>query len=354
MPKRIPFREIFRYDLWIGALCFLWPLGALAQSAISSMASAPVAVVGGVAISEEELNAEILPQLQQLRSQEYQVKSQALENLINKKLVEAEARSRGITVEELLLQEADSKVSEPTDAEVEALYEGQKDRINRPLEEVKDQIFQALKQNRQQQLRQSFLQSLRERTEVAIHLAAPRIDVSPDPNRMLGPADAPVEIVEFSDFQCPFCQKAYPTVRAVLAKYGDQVNLSYRDFPLSNLHPRAQIAAHASRCAGAQGKFWEYHNGLFELPNQLGDEELALLAATVGADTEEFKACLGSNRFDAAIEQDVEAGQQAGVTGTPAFFINGILVSGAQPITVFEKTIDAELASYRQENAPAN
>jgi protein-disulfide isomerase len=311
-------------------------------------------VVGGQAISEAELFAEIEPQLQQLRNQEYEIKQQALENLISRKLLESEGRVRGIPVAELLRQEVDAKVPEPTEAEVSTFYEAQKDRINRPLEEVKTQIVQLLKQNRQQQYRQAFLKSLRERTEVAVHLAAPRIPVTPDPNRMLGPPDAPVAIVEFSDFQCPYCQKAYSTVQAMLKKYGDRVNLSYRDFPLRSIHPRAEIAAHAARCAGEQGKFWEYHNSLFELPNQLGNEELELHAATVGVDTEEFRTCLDSNRYGEAIERDVQDGMKAGVSGTPAFFINGILLSGSQPASVFEKTIEAELAALGQGNAPAN
>jgi len=354
MPKRIPIREIYRYDLWITAFIFCWTLAASAQSPSPSSSSPPIAVVGDITISEEELTAEIGPQLQQLRNQEYEVKKQALENLISKKLLEAEAQSKGITIEELLGQEVDSEVPEPTDPEVEAFYQGQKDRINRPLEEVQEQIRQLLKQNRQQQLRQEYLRKLRDGQEIAINLIAPRIEVASDPNRMLGPADAPVSIVEFSDFQCPYCQKAYPTVLAVLAKYGDQVNLSYRDFPLRSIHPRAQIAAQASRCAGEQGKFWEYHNSLFELPNQLGDEELALHAATIGVDTEKFEACLDSDRYDDAIEQDLQAGMKAGVTGTPAFFINGILVSGSQPVSVFEKTIDSELAALKQAHAPTN
>lgn len=346
--------NMYRRDHWMIAVACLWSIAAIAQSPPPSNSSEPVAVVGGKPISEEELNAAIEPQLQQLRNQEYEVKKQALDNLINNKLLEAEAQRKGITAEELLKQEVDSKVPDPTDAEVHAFYQGQKDRIKRPLEEVQDQIRQLLKQNRQQQLRQAYLQSLRDQTEVTIHLLAPRIKVSPDPNRIRGPANAPISIVEFSDFQCPFCQKAYPTLQAVLAKYGDKVNFSYRDFPLRNIHPRAQIAARAARCAEEQGKFWAYHNELFEVPNQLGDEELALHAATVGMDTEKFKSCLASDRYDASIEQDVKDGLRAGVTGTPAFFINGIFLSGAQPASQFERTIDTELAALKRESGPAD
>jgi len=339
---------------WVAAIGCWLALAAHAQSTAVSAAAKPVAVVAGKPISEEELNSQIRPQLQQLRNQEYEVKSQALETIISQRLVEAEAEKRGMTAQSLLQQEVDDKIPDPTDPEVEAFYQGQKDRISRPLDEVKDQIRQLLKQNRQQQLRQAFLQGLRDRAEVSIQLIPPRVKVLPDPNRMRGRADAPIGIVEFSDFQCPFCQKAYPTIMAVLAKYGDKVSLSFRDFPLRSIHAQAQTAAHASRCAGEQGKFWEYHDSLFSTPNQLGKEELALHAATVGADTEQFKACLESRRYDASIEQDVQAGMQAGVSGTPAFFINGILVSGSQPASVFERTIESELAAHGQPTASAH
>jgi protein-disulfide isomerase len=311
-----------------------------------------VAVVDGVVISQEELAAEIAPQLQKLRNQEYELKRQAVDNLVLRTLLEAEAGNRGITVEALMEAEVDSKVPEPTEPEIKAFYEGQKERINQPLEEVQDQIREVLRQSRRQQFQQDFLQRLREGAEVAVRLVPPRNDVAADPSRMLGRPDAPVEIVEFSDFQCPFCQQAYPTIMALVKKYEDHVSLSYRDFPLRSMHPRAQIAAHAARCAGEQGKFWEYHNSLFELPNQLGNEELELHAATVGVDTDQFRSCLESGRYDEAIEDDLQAGMQAGISGTPAFFINGILVSGSQSVSVFEQTIETELAAAGQ-NAEA-
>jgi protein-disulfide isomerase len=305
-----------------------------------------------VPISQEELAAEIAPQLQKLRNQEYELKRQAVDNLVLRTLLEAEAGNRGITVEALMEAEVDSKVPEPTEPEIKAFYEGQKERINQPLEEVQDQIREVLRQSRRQQFQQDFLQRLREGAEVAVRLVPPRNDVAADPSRMLGRPDAPVEIVEFSDFQCPFCQQAYPTIMALVKKYEDHVSLSYRDFPLRSMHPRAQIAAHAARCAGEQGKFWEYHNSLFELPNQLGNEELELHAATVGVDTDQFRSCLESGRYDEAIEDDLQAGMQAGISGTPAFFINGILVSGSQSVSVFEQTIETELAAAGQ-NAEA-
>ena len=323
----------------------------LAGSAVAQSSASPeaqpvvVATVGGQAITEEEMVSQIAPQIQQLKNEEFQLKQEALESLINQKVVEAEAHRRGISTAELLEQEVNSKLTGATDAEIEAFYEGQKDRINRPLAEVKDQIRQVLDQTRLQQLRQNFYQSLRQGAQVDVFLSPPRLQVGSDPARMRGDPDAPVTIVEFSDFQCPYCQRAYATMRSLLEKYPEKVRFAHRDFPLSQIHPQAELAAEASRCALEQGKFWEYHDMLFEHPNQLGREFLEQHAAMLALDGQQFQVCLDSGRYKAAIEQDRQEGARAGVSGTPGFFVNGIFVSGAQPLSVFEKIIDSELAA---------
>src|SRR5262249_40324452 len=170
-----------------------------------------------------------------------------------------------------------------------------------------------------------------------------RTDVSSDPARVRGDSTAPVTIIEFSDFQCPFCSKAYPIIKEVLAKYPGKVKLAFRDFPLRQLHPEAQSAAEAARCAGDQGKFWEYHDALFANPEMLNREALVARAQVLKLDVSVFESCLASGRFKAAIEEDIQAGTVARVNGTPAFFVNGIPLSGAQSLAVFEKTINEEL-----------
>jgi protein-disulfide isomerase len=301
--------------------------------------------VGGSPISEAELLGKVAPQLQQLRHQEYQLKEDALESLINEKLVAAEAARRSISPAELLAQEVDSKVRQLTDAELQAVYTEQKSRINRPFEEIKEQLRQVLHDARLQEARKDFYQRLREQAEVTVLLSPPRLDVRPDPSRLRGNPDAPIQMVEFSDFQCPYCLKAYPIAREVLAKYPEQVNLSYRDYPLREMHPEAQLAAEASRCAGEQGKFWEFHDLLFENPSRMNEEAFSEYAALLGTDSERFQACLQSGRFKQSIEEDFQEGMRLGIMGTPAFFINGILVSGAQSVSVFEKLIESELAA---------
>lgn len=157
-------------------------------------------------------------------------------------------------------------------------------------------------------------------------------------------AAAPVTIVEFSDFECPYCKQVVPTLTQLLSRYPEKVKLVFRDFPLDSIHPQARKAAEAARCAEDQGKFWEYHDALFANAPKLGAEELAAYARQVGLDVASFQRCLGSGTHAAAVQKSVDEGIRLGVTGTPAFFINGELLSGAQPLDAFARVIERELA----------
>jgi protein-disulfide isomerase len=169
------------------------------------------------------------------------------------------------------------------------------------------------------------------------------VEVSYDRKRLRGNPAAPVVIVEFSDFQCPFCRRVVPTLRGLLDKYKGQVSLAYLDFPLREIHDQAELAAEASRCAGEQGKFWEFHDLLFGQSSSLARDALVADAQSLGLDRERFGTCLESGKYKAAVEEDFQAGQRAGASGTPAFFINGVPLEGARPAADFEKIIDAEL-----------
>ena len=309
----------------------------------------PVALVGGQTIYEDEL----LPRVQaQLRNQEYELKSSALENLIDQKLLEAVAKKKGVLVGEVLEQEVDAKVPEPTEAELKAAYQTQKNRLNRPFEEVKTQLQQALKQAKLQEARQDYLKHLREQARVSILLRPPKVQVAYDPARLRGNPWAPVIIVEFGDFQCPFCKQAEPTLKDLLAKYKGHVSLAYRDFPLRGIHAQGQLAAEASRCAGEQGKFWEYHDLLFANADKLKRDGLVKYARTLNLDEKQFDSCLSSSKYDAKIEEDLEEGIRAGVVGTPGFFINGTFLSGIQPDAVFDGMVQAELGAPKEKRAP--
>lgn len=322
--------------------CFVVATASFGQSPDASKAKRPVATADGQAIYDEDLAASAQGQLLSLRNQEYEIKRKALDNLIEQKLLEAAAKKQGLTTEKLLAQEIDSKVSDPSDAEIEGYYLAVKDRMNRPLAEVKAQLRASVKQAKTQQVRQEYLKRLRADAKVAVLLSPPRVEVASDPARVRGNAKAPVTIVEFSDYQCPYCRQVEGTLKDVLAKYGDKVTLSYRDFPLTSIHPQAMIAAQASRCALEQGKFWEYHDQLFTSA-KLEKGDLIGYARNLKLDDKQFESCLSSEKYKTDIEKDEQEGRKAGINGTPGFFVNGIALSGAQGQDAFARLIDDEL-----------
>jgi protein-disulfide isomerase len=322
---------------------FIAARSASAQSTAAPLPKQPVASVAGENVYDDELMSSAQGQLLPLRQQEYEIKKRALDNLIEQKLLEKAAKDKGTSTEKLIQQEVEAKVTEPSDAEVEAYYLAQKDRLNRPLDEVKPQLRQSLKQAKTQQLRQEYLKRLRGESNVTVLLTPPKIQVGYDAKRLRGNPKAPVMIVEFSDYQCPYCRQVEPVVKSLLAKYGDKVSLSYRDLPLRQIHPQAQIAAEASRCAEEQGKFWEYHDQLFSA-SKLDHDALVEYARTLKLDDKQFDSCLSAGRYKADIDQDLREGMAAGITGTPGFFINGVALSGSQPEESFAKVIDEELA----------
>jgi len=170
-------------------------------------------------------------------------------------------------------------------------------------------------------------------------------NVSIDDDPMMGPEDAPVTIVEFSDFQCPYCQRsAEEVLPLILEQYPEQVRLVYRDFPLTQIHPQALPAALAAECADDQGKFWEYHDLLFANQSALDDASLEAYAAQIGLDQAVFDQCYTSQEHLDEIRLDYQDGLTYGVSGTPAFFVNGLRIVGAQPFSVFQQAIEQALA----------
>lgn len=164
-----------------------------------------------------------------------------------------------------------------------------------------------------------------------------KVDLGDAPVR--GPADAKVTIVTFSDFQCPFCQRGAATMDEVLKAYPKEVKLVFKNLPLP-FHDKAKPAARAALAAKKQGKFWEMHDLLFKNQQSFSDEGFAKFATDLGLDVEKFKADMASPDLDKAIDADAEQGRQLGVNGTPGFFVNGVLISGAQPLPAFKSVID--------------
>src|SRR5260370_2166052 len=202
-----------------------------------------------------------------------------------------------------------------------------------------------LEQTELPQNRQDYLKRVREHLEMPASLQQAKTEVSFDPARLRRSPHVPVIIIEFSDFQCPLCRKVQPTLKSLLAKYEGRVSLAYRDFPLRGMHGQAELGAESSRCAGEQGKFWEYHDLLFDNPDKLNQNGLLELARNAKLGEKQFDSCLSSGKYRSQVERDLQDGIRAGVMGTPGIFINGILLSGAQPEAAFEQVIESELAS---------
>lgn len=311
----------------------------------SAAGAGPVAMVGGKPIADADLN--IRGELMQLEQQAYDLRMQALEEVIGDRLIEAEAAKRGVSKEELIAAEIQSKVADPTPLEVEGFYEQQKARIRRPLEEVREQVVELMKGLRERDARQQFVAGLRVGSDVKVLIDPPRMsaDLSAAPFR--GPENAPITIVEFSDFQCPFCRRVQPTLDRVQKKYGDKLRWSFKDLPLISIHPEAMKAAEAARCAGDQSKFWEYRAAMFE-SNTIDRALHERTAASIGLDKEKFLACLDSDRHSQAVQNDLREAESLGLNGTPAFLVNGVLLSGAQPFEQFELVIERELEKAAQ------
>jgi protein-disulfide isomerase len=314
-------------------------------------ADEPLAIVDGVVLGSEEVEKSLAGQLSKLEEQIYNLKRQKLDALINEKLLEKEAAKRKLTVPALLDAEVTSKVGLVTEQEIENFYQANKAQLQGEQAQVREQIRAHLQNQKLGTKREEFLKSLRSQAKVVVNLKPPpiqRVEVSIQGAPFKGGEKAPVTIVEFSDFHCPFCKRVVPTLAQLESKYGEKIKLVFRDFPIEGLHPGASKAHEAARCAGEQGKFWPYHDKLFAGPASSTPELFNRFAKEVGLESAAFETCLSSGKHQAAIKKDIEEGQRLGVAGTPAFFINGRLFTGAQPLEAFARVIDEELSRVAQ------
>ena len=311
------------------------------------------ATVGGDEVTRGEVETSAAQALERVQNQRLQCETEAdqqrhqiLENetrkMVRERLLEAEAEERGLTQEELLQAEVQSRVGEVSPEEVDAFYQQNQGQIRAPKEQVAGQIAEYLRQSRASEAYESFMQSLEEEADVSYEVGPYRVEIATEGEPAAGPEDAPVTIVEFSDFECPYCSRVVPTLKRVQEEYGDQVRLVFKQYPLPN-HPQAQKAGEASLCAHDQGKFWELHDAMFADQQNLAPDALVAKAERLGLDVTAFRECLQSGRYAEAVQEDLREGARAGVSGTPAMFVNGRLVSGAVPYEEISRVVDEEL-----------
>ena len=312
-----------------------------------------VAMVGTTPITLEEVDGRALQEPvsafggAKLVQALYMARRATIEEIVANRLMDSEAKARGIDRATLVELEIAAKASAPTDADIAAWYQANPARVNgAALDQVRAPIMSMLMEQRMDIARATLVELLKAKTTVTIALEPPRADVGDGGRPVRGSKNAPIELIEFSDFQCPFCVRANPVVEQVLKTYGDKVRFVYRHFPLAN-HPNARPAAEAAACAEVQGKFWEYHDRLFTNGSKLTDTDLKAHATAIGLDAATFNTCFDNRQQKPGIDKDVADAEKVGVTGTPAFFINGRSLEGAQPFAAFKRVIDEELSAKK-------
>lgn len=316
------------------------------SSGVSSGADSEVmARIGDRELTRAELEEQLAPQLRALELERQQALEQGIERWITEQLLTREMEAGGLTQDELLQREVYSQVPEPTDEEVTAFYEQNSGPTTPPQEQVAERIRQHLRQQAQADRYRQWLAGLREKYDASSLLEPLRFDVSDPQAPARGPVDAPVTLVEFSDFECPYCARLNPVLEQVVETYGDRVRLEFRHYPIRQIHSQAQKAAEAAMCADEQEKFWPMHDAMFADQAGLAVPALKEKAAAIGLDAEAFAACLDSGRHADAVEEDLRAGTEAGVTGTPTLFVNGrSMGGGVVPFERLAQVIEQELA----------
>ncbi len=322
-------------------------LAGMVMAPWNAGADEPLATVGDKTFTRAEIEARVKSKLIEIETQRYDVLREGLDEAVAEELYKREAAARKISVEQLEKDEVEAKVPAPTDAEIQKLYDDNKEELQgQTLEQVKPQIVEYIKDEKSTGRRAAFIQELKVKYKASVKLRAPTVQVATGGRPERGKANAPVTIITFSDYECPFCKRGEDSVQKVVDTYGDKVRVVFRDYPLP-FHPRARPAAEAAACANAQGKFWEYNKKLFANQSALADDNLKTYAKDVGLDTAKFDECFSKKQFSAAIDKDIADGVAVGVNGTPAFFINGRSLSGAQPFEKFKEVIDEELSSAK-------
>jgi protein-disulfide isomerase len=306
-----------------------------------------VATVGTHRITQDEVDHSILQGVSPARL--YDLRKSTLDRMINDYLLNQAAKQAHVTPDAYLKSQIHSK--KITEADAKKYYNDNKDRFGKTsFDEVKIRLILALQQQEDSQQMDQALAKLRDAQKVNIALVAPRVQVASADHPSVGAKDAPITMVEFGDFQCPFCRASENAVKEVRQKYGDKVRLVYMDFPLG-IHAHAMDAANAARCAGEQDKFWQYHDAIFADQSKLAPADLKASAAKLGLDAKKFGACLDKTKYQSQIQQDMAEATKLGVTGTPTFFINGREITGAQPANKFEEIIDDEMAKSEHPGA---
>jgi protein-disulfide isomerase len=316
-------------------------LGAFPISAVGQNDSGVVAEIAGRKVTSEELEHKQAGKLLQAKYKYYLAERDALDQFIDDQLLEMQAQKEGVTLDDLLKRHVAIQVPEPTEDQLRFYYEGVQ--TDESYESARPNILDTVRQLRTKKARNTYVAELRGQYGVVVELNQPSAHVEVGNAPRLGPENAPVQIIEFADYECPYCQKVNEDLARLREQFGSQVSVVYKDFPLP-MHPLAARAAEAAHCAGAQGKFWEFHDSLFQT-KRLQMSDLKQQALALRLDTARFDQCLNGGEQIDPVKIDAQEGKRLGLQGTPSFFINGHFMSGAIGYMKLRETVMQELGA---------
>ncbi|MEO5969255.1 MAG: thioredoxin domain-containing protein [Bdellovibrionia bacterium] len=305
-----------------------------------------VAKIGGEEITEDKLIGDDKMDFFELKKREYELKMDRINKLMVEKLVGGEAKKSNMSLDDFITKKVTAGEVKISDKDFKQFVIDRHIPESQMNPQIKERIMSYLQTIKKQGMLNDYVAKLTKSNPVELYFNKPKmqVEVLPGTGPSFGKADATVNVVEFSDFQCPFCSRAAETVDLLKKKYGGKIKLTFRQFPLP-MHKDARPASEASMCVNDQSadKFWKFHDLAFKNQDKLDKASLEKYAKDSGADVKKFNECLDGKKFADAVQKDVEYGEKIGVKSTPTFFVNGQLVSGAVPIESFSEIIDEEL-----------
>jgi protein-disulfide isomerase len=301
-----------------------------------------VAEVDGLKITLAEFEQKRPDALFQARVAFYEAEKKAVDEFIDSYLLERRAQKENLTVTQLLERHVNNAIAkDPDDAALRVYYEGID--TNEPFEAVRGRIIEILRQRRIAKAKSAYLASLRNEAKVTLSVLPPRAQVSLSASNVRGATGAALTLIEFADYECPYCQQMQPAISKLESEYKDKLAFAYKDVPLP-MHSHAQKAAEAAHCAGVQNKYWEYHDVLLAT-KALEVPQLKSAAAGLSLDTKAFDKCLDSGEQAETVRASTEEAQKLGIQGTPSFFLNGRFFSGIMSYEQLRQIVDEELKS---------
>ena len=323
----------------MGLIASTW-CGAANAAEPAPDTNAVVLIVNGTKLTLGEIESQHPAGMFQARNTFYEAKKKAVNDYIDEYLLEQQAAKEHVTKQELLVRHVDSAIGkDPSDEALRVYYEGID--TPEPFEAVRDKIMDTLRQRRIAKAKAAYVESLRKEASITVQLAPPRATISLKDVPLRGQVDAPVVLVEYADYECPYCQQIQPAVDKLIADYGGKIAIAFKDVPLP-MHPHAQKAAEAAHCAGAQGKYWEYHDLLFAT-KQYEPPKLKEDARALKLDGEAFDKCLDGGQNAEFVHTQLNEAQGLGLPGTPGFFVNGRYLTGTISYDILRQAVEDEL-----------